>query len=93
LEKRRRGELDGGGPAAVVGTRVPANVWLGLINQRLGEVLWCTKKGLSAWVREDGDRKRVHTERRQWRTAAARGEVRVRAGSDQSGFIWAPEVG
>jgi hypothetical protein len=93
LEKRRRGELDGGGPAATAGTRVPANVWLGLINQRLGEVLWCTKKGLSAWVRDDGDRKRVHTERRQWRTAAARGEVRVRAGSDRGGFIWAMEVG
>jgi hypothetical protein len=39
LENRRRGELDGGGPAATAGTRVPANVWLGLINKRLGEVL------------------------------------------------------
>jgi hypothetical protein len=33
LENRRRGELDGGGPAAAAGTRVPANVWLGLINK------------------------------------------------------------
>jgi hypothetical protein len=90
---RRRCELDGGGPAAVAGTRVPANVWLGLINKRLGEVLWCTRKSLGVWVREDGDRKRVHTERRQWRTAAARGEVRVRAGSDRGGFIWVLEVG
>jgi hypothetical protein len=39
LENRRRGELDGGGPAAAAGTRVPANVWLGLINKQLGEVL------------------------------------------------------
>jgi hypothetical protein len=39
LEKRRRGELDGGGPAAAAGTLVPAKVWLGSINKRLGEVL------------------------------------------------------
>jgi hypothetical protein len=39
LENRRRGELDGGGPVAAAGTRVPTNVWLGLINKRLGEVL------------------------------------------------------
>jgi hypothetical protein len=44
LEKRRRGELDGGGPAAAAGTRVPAIVWLGLLNKQLGEVLWCTRK-------------------------------------------------
>jgi hypothetical protein len=68
-------------------------VWLVLINKRLGEVLWCTRKSLSAWVREDGDRKRTHTERRQWRTAAAREKVLVRAGSDRGGFIWAMEVG
>jgi hypothetical protein len=80
LEKRRRGELDGGGPAAAAGTRVPANVWLDLINKRLGEVLWCTRKSLGAWVREDGDRKRVHTERRQWRVAATRVEARAREG-------------
>jgi hypothetical protein len=80
LEKGRRGELDGGGPAAVAGTRVPVNVWLGLINKRLGEVLWCTRKSLGAWVREDGDQKRVHTERRQWRAAAARVEARAREG-------------
>jgi hypothetical protein len=39
LEKRRRGELDGGGPAAAAGTRIPAKVWLGSINKQLGEVL------------------------------------------------------
>jgi hypothetical protein len=39
LEKRRRSELDGGGPAAAAGTRVPAKVWLSLINKRLGEAL------------------------------------------------------
>jgi hypothetical protein len=45
LEKRRRGELDSGGTAAAAGTRVPAKVWLDLINKQLGEVLWCTGKG------------------------------------------------
>jgi hypothetical protein len=44
LEKRRRSELDGGGPAAAAGTRVLANGWLGLNNKQLGEVLWCTGK-------------------------------------------------
>jgi hypothetical protein len=39
LEKRRRGELDGGSPAAAAGTRVPAKVWLGSINKRLEEFL------------------------------------------------------
>jgi hypothetical protein len=38
LEKQRRSELDGGGPAAAAGTRVSVKVWLGLINKRLGEV-------------------------------------------------------
>jgi hypothetical protein len=33
LEKRRRSELDGGGPAAAEGTRVPANARLGLHNK------------------------------------------------------------
>jgi hypothetical protein len=39
LENRRRGELDDGDLAANAGTRVPVNMWLGLINKRLGEVL------------------------------------------------------
>jgi hypothetical protein len=39
LEKFRRSELDGGGPTAAAGTRVPAKVWLGLINKQRGEVL------------------------------------------------------
>jgi hypothetical protein len=33
------GELDGGGPAAAAGTRVPAIVLLGLLNKWLGKVL------------------------------------------------------
>jgi hypothetical protein len=45
LENRWSGELDGGGPAAAAGTRVPAKVWLDSINKQLGEVLWCTGKG------------------------------------------------
>jgi hypothetical protein len=45
LEKRRRSELDGGGPAAAAGTRAPVNGWLRLNNTQLGEVLWCTGKG------------------------------------------------
>jgi hypothetical protein len=45
LEKWRRSELDGGGPTAAAGTRVPANGWLGLNNKQLGEVLWYTGKG------------------------------------------------
>jgi hypothetical protein len=76
----RRGEFDGGGPAAATGTRVPANVWLCLINTRLGEVLWCTRKSLGAWVSEDGDWNVVHTGRRQWQTAAALVEARAREG-------------
>jgi hypothetical protein len=36
---RRRGELGGGGPAAVAGARAPAIAGLGLINTRLGELL------------------------------------------------------
>jgi hypothetical protein len=39
LEKRRRSELDSGGPAAAAGTRVPVKGWLSLINKRLREVL------------------------------------------------------
>jgi hypothetical protein len=46
LEDRRRGKLDGGGPAAAAGTRVPAIVQAGLINKRLGELLGCTRKSL-----------------------------------------------
>jgi hypothetical protein len=61
LEKRRRDELDGGGPAAAAGTQVPAKVWLGLINKRLREILWCTRKSLGTWVSENGDWQEVHT--------------------------------
>jgi hypothetical protein len=90
---RRRAELDGGGPAAAAGTRVPAIVLLGLLNKRLRKVLWCTRKSLGAGVSEDGDWKGVHTGRRQWWAAAARRRVRVRAGSDRGGFRRALEVG
>jgi hypothetical protein len=38
-ENRRRGELDGGGPAAAAGAWAPAIVRLGLINKRLRELL------------------------------------------------------
>jgi hypothetical protein len=34
---------------------------LGLLNKRLREVLWCTRKSLGAWVSEDGDWKGVFT--------------------------------
>jgi hypothetical protein len=47
-EDRQRGELDGGGPAAAAGTQAPAIVRLE-INKRLGELLWCTRKGSRAW--------------------------------------------
>jgi hypothetical protein len=46
-EDRRRGELGGGGLAAAAGTRAPAIVRLGLINNRLEELLGCTRKSLS----------------------------------------------
>jgi hypothetical protein len=91
LEKRRRSELDGGGPAAAAGTRVPASVGLYLINKRLGEVLWCTRKSLGAWVREKSDRRRVHTERRQWRTAAA--WVKMRACEGRPGMAYKRAAG
>jgi hypothetical protein len=49
-------------------------------------VLWCTRKSLGVWVREDGDRKKVHTERRQWRTAAARGKCACARGVTEAGL-------
>jgi hypothetical protein len=84
LEKRRRSELDGGGPAAAAEARTPANGWLSLINTWLGEVLWFTGKSWSSWVCEEINWSTVLTERRQWRTAAARQErVRAMDGEDQ----------
>jgi hypothetical protein len=47
-EDRRRGELDGGGPAAAAGTLALAIERLSLINKRLGELLWCTRKDSGA---------------------------------------------
>jgi hypothetical protein len=45
LEKRRRSELDDGGPAAAAEAWAPAKGWLSLINMWLREVLWFTRKG------------------------------------------------
>jgi hypothetical protein len=45
LERRRRSELDGGGPAAAAEARTPAKGRLSLINTWLREVLWFTGKG------------------------------------------------
>jgi hypothetical protein len=39
LDKWRRSELDGGGPAAAAEARAPAKGWLSVINTWLGEVL------------------------------------------------------
>jgi hypothetical protein len=60
-EDRRRGELGGGDPAAATGTRAPAIVRLGLINKRLGELLGCTRKSLSARGSGGVDWREVHT--------------------------------
>jgi hypothetical protein len=47
-EDRRRSKLVGGGPAAAAEARAPAIVPLCLINKRLGELLWCTRKSSEA---------------------------------------------
>jgi hypothetical protein len=73
LENRRRGELDGGGPAAVAGTRAPAIVWLGLINKRLGAVLGCTRKSLSTHGSGSVDWRELYTGGANGGTAVARG--------------------
>jgi hypothetical protein len=72
-EDRRRGELGGSGPAAAVGTRAPAIVWLSLINKRLGELLGCTRKSLSARGSGGVDWREVHTGGANGGTAVARG--------------------
>jgi hypothetical protein len=73
LENRRRGELDDGGPAATAGTRAPAIVRLGLINKRLGELLGCTRKSLSARGSGSVDWREVHAGGANGGTAVARG--------------------
>jgi hypothetical protein len=90
VEKRRRSELDGGGPAAAAEARTPAKGWLSLINMWLREVLWFTGKGWSSWVCEEINWSMVLTERRQWRTAATRQE-RVRARDGEGRLISARE--
>jgi hypothetical protein len=80
-EDRRRSELIGGGPAAAAGARAPAIVRLGLINKRLGELLWCTRKSSGACGGEAVDGREVCTGQRQWRNGGARWRMRVRARS------------
>jgi hypothetical protein len=87
-EDRRRGELDGGGPAVAAGAQPPAIVRLGLINKRLEELLWCTRERLGAWVGEDVDRKGVRIGRRQWRTARLGGGCACARGATGAGFYW-----
>jgi hypothetical protein len=72
-ENRRRGELDGGGPAAAAGTRAPVIVRLSLINKRLGELLGCTRKSLSTRGSGSVDWREVHTGGANGGTAVARG--------------------
>jgi hypothetical protein len=85
-EDRRRGELDGGGPAAAAGARAPAIMRLDLINKRLGELLWCTRESLGAWVGEDVDGKGVRTGLRQCRTAGLGGGCACERGATGAGF-------
>jgi hypothetical protein len=63
-EDRWRGELGGGGPAVAAGARAPTIVGLSLINKRLGELLWCTRKGLGACRGEGVEWREVRTGRR-----------------------------
>jgi hypothetical protein len=72
-EDRRRGELGGSGPAAAAETRAPAIVRLGLINKRLGELLRCTRKSLSARGSGSVDWREVHTGGANGGTAVAQG--------------------
>jgi hypothetical protein len=60
-EDRRRSELVGGGPAATAEARAPAIVRLGLINKRLGELLWCTRKSSEACGGEGVNGRKVCT--------------------------------
>jgi hypothetical protein len=86
LEKRRRSELDDGGPAAAAEARTPANGWLSMINTWLGKVLWFTGKGWSSWVREENDWSTVLIEWRQWRRRRL-GQRRVRARDGEDWLI------
>jgi hypothetical protein len=92
-EDWQRGELGGGCPAAAAEARAPAIVWLGLINNRLGELLWCTRKGLGACGGEGVDLRVVRTGRRQSRNGGARGGCVCARGAAGGGFLWAQEVG
>jgi hypothetical protein len=72
-EDRWRGELGGGGPAAAAGTRGLAIVRLSLINKRLGELLGCTRKSLSARGGEGVDWREVRTGGANGGTTVAQG--------------------
>jgi hypothetical protein len=86
-EDRRRGELGGGGPAAVAGTRAPAIVRLGLINKRLGELLGCTRKSSSACGSGGVDWREVHTGGANGGTAVARGGCACARGTAGAGLL------
>jgi hypothetical protein len=60
-EDRRRGEFGNGGLAAATGARALAIVRLGLINKRLGELLWCTRKSSEACGGEGVNGRKVCT--------------------------------
>jgi hypothetical protein len=51
-------------PAAAAEARALEIMWLGLINKRLGEILWCTRKGSGACGGEGIDWRVVRTGRR-----------------------------
>jgi hypothetical protein len=85
-EDRRRGKLDGGGPATAAGARAPAIMRLGLINKRLGEPLWCIRKSWGACGGEGVDGREVRTGRRQWRTVGLGSGCACAQGAAGAGF-------
>jgi hypothetical protein len=92
-EDRRRGELGRGGPVAAAGTRALAIVRLVLINKRLGELLGCTRKSLSAHGSGGVDWREMHTGGANGGTAMARGECACVREDDKGWLISAREVG
>jgi hypothetical protein len=80
-EGRARRPWSGGGR----GNSGSAIVRLGLINKRLGELLWCTRKGSGACGGEGVDWREVRTGSANGGTAVARGGcacARGRLGAD-----------
>jgi hypothetical protein len=80
VKDRRRGELGSGGPVAAAGTRASVIVRLDLINKRLGELLGCTRKSLSAHGSEGDDWREVRTGGANGRTTVALADARAREG-------------